>query len=238
MPGNIDTRVSPALDPERFRLMDGYNEDTRMFVDGVVNAYNDIYVTLGKVHDARVNAEGNPAWTPENRILIVGRASQKQKERVLTRLAHAERDLRANIEHTERELSRPLTERAGMGTLNGEVREYVRGLDRPKREAFMREALERDDIPTLEAVLGAQPFLSGLTAIDHEHYVRTYHTRKNPQLVRRLDLMKRFLDEIERNGPIVHAQFEKAVGAKPRVVEAIREANDRAEASLKIEPAA
>lgn len=238
MPDNIDIRVSPALDPERFRLMEGYRDDTRIFVDGVVSAFNDIYVTLGKVHDARVNAEGNPAWTPENRILIVGRASQKQKDRVLTRLAHAERDLRANIEHTERELSRPLTERAGMGTLNGEVRAHVKALNRSEREACMTEALERDDVPTLEAILGGQHFLSGMTQIDHEYYVRVYHTRKNPHLVVRLDLMKRFLEEIERNGPIVHEQFERAVGAKPRVVETIREANDRAEASLKIEPTA
>lgn len=238
MPDNIDTRVSPALDPERFRLMEGYNDDTRMFVDGVVNAYNDIYMTLGKVHDARRLAASNPAWTPENRILIVGKESQKQKERVLTRLARAERDLRANIEHTEGELSRPLTERAGLGTLNGEVRAYVRGLDRPKREAFMTEALERDDGPTLEAILGAQPFLSGMTSIDHEHYVRTYHTRRNPHLVRRLDLMKRLLDEIERNGPIVHAQFDKAVGANPKHVSAIDRANEEALAALKIEPTA
>lgn len=238
MSDEVDTRVSPALDPDRFRLMEGYNDDTRQFVDSVVNAYHDIYVTLGKVHDARRLAEGNLAWTPENRVLIVGKEADKQKGRILTRLAHAERDLRANIVHTEAQLSQPLTERAGMGTLNGEVRAHVKSLKRTEREAFMREALEQDDVPTLEAVLGGQPFLSGFTQIDHDHYVRTYHTRKNPQLVRRLDLMKRFLDEIERNTPIVHAQFDKAVGAKASVVTAIKNASDRAMAALKIEPTA
>lgn len=236
MSGKIDTRVSLSLDPDTLRAMDGYSDDTRQFVDGVVNAYNDIYVTLGKIHDARRLAESNPAWTPENRILIVSKESQKQRSRVLTRLAQAERDLRANIEHTERELSQPLTERAGLGTLNGEVRSFARGLDRPKREAFMREALERNDEATLTAVLGAQPFLSGLTPLDHAHYVRTYHSQRQPHLVRRLDLMKRFLETVERNTPIVHAQFEKAVGAKPNAVAAIHAANDRAMAALKIEP--
>ncbi|MDB5678392.1 hypothetical protein [Sphingomonas bacterium] len=233
---DIDTRVSPALDPETYRAVEGYNDTTRMFVDDVVNAFNDIYVTVGKVHDARQLAEKNPAWTPENRILIVGQEANKQKDRAVRRLALAERDLRARIAHTECELTSPLTERAGLGSLNGEVRSFVRGLDRSKREAFMREALERDDGPTLEAILGAQPFLSGLTPLDHEHFLRLHHVKRNPHLVVRLDLMKRFLDMIERNGSIVHVQFDKAIGAKPSVVGALQVANDQALAALKIEP--
>ena len=57
MPDNIDSRVSPALDPETYRAVEGYNDETRPFVDSVVNAFNDIYQVLGKIHDARVLAE-------------------------------------------------------------------------------------------------------------------------------------------------------------------------------------
>ena len=91
MADNIDTRVSPALDPEVFRSVDGYNDDTRLFVDDVVNAYNEIYHVLGQLHDARALAESNPAWTPENRIIIVSKECAKHKERALKRLALAER---------------------------------------------------------------------------------------------------------------------------------------------------
>jgi len=237
MPDTIDTRVSLALDPGTYRQMEGYNDETRMFVDDVVNAFNDAYVTLGKVHDARALADSNPAWTPENRILIVGREANKQMERVRQRFERAYRDLTARITHTEGELSRPLTERAGLGSLNGEVRAFARGLNRSERNKFMNEALEKDDGPTLEAVLGAQPFLSGLTQIDHDHYLRKYHEKNSPHLVKRLDLMKRFLEVLDRTPVVVQTQFEKAVGAKPRVAEAIRAANDRAVAALKIEPA-
>lgn len=237
MASNIDTRVSPSLDPEVFRAVEGYDDETRPFVDGVVNAYNDIYQTLGKIHDARLLAEKNGAWTPENRVLIVSRESEKQKNRVLARLADAERTLRANIEHTDKQLSEPLMQRAGLGSLNGEVRAHAKALDRPKRSALIREALENDDGPTLEAILGAQPFLSGLTEVDHAHYLRRYHTMRQPHLVRRLDLMQRFLDMIERNTTIVHRQFEKATGAKPEAAAAIKQANDRAMQALKIAPA-
>ena len=232
MPDNIDTRVSPALDPETYRAVEGYNDDTRIFVDCVVNAFSDIYQTVGKAHDARARAESNPAWTPENRVIIVSKEVEEAKQRSLRRLANAERDLRANIAHTEGELSRPLTERAGMGSLNGEVRNYARALDRKGRSAFMSEALERDDDATLTAILGAQPFLSGLTRVDHQHYTRLYHEKRNPVLVRRLDVMNRFLEMVERNGPIVQLQFDKAVGAKPSVVAALNQLDGQAKAAL------
>lgn len=238
MPETIDTRVSLSLDPETYRSIEGYNDETRGFVDHVINAFNDAHVTVGKLWDAREAANATPGWTEELRILNVQRVAEKHRTRVLKRFDLAHRDLLANISHTEGELSRPLTERAGMGSLNGEVRAYVRALDRPKRTAFMAEALERDDGPTLEAVLGAQPFLSGLTQVDHEHFTRMYHEKKNPHLVRRLDVMHRFREKLDRIAPILREQFDKPVGVKPNVAGQIRAAHDRAEAALNIEPTA
>jgi hypothetical protein len=70
----IDTRITPALDPETYRAVPGYNDDTRGYVDEVVGAFNDIYVTLGKVHDARTLAErpgprrtGSSSWAKKPR---------------------------------------------------------------------------------------------------------------------------------------------------------------------------
>jgi hypothetical protein len=236
MSDNIDTRVSPALDPETYRAIEGLTEETAPFVGHVINAMNDAYVTVGKLHDARRMADSNGAWTEEQKILVVGKEAEKQKQRILKKIDLADRDLSANIAHVEAQLMEPLAERAGLGTLNGEVRAFVRGLNRSEREAFMRDALERADEATLTAVLGAQPFLSGLTPIDREHYLRQHHSKKRPDLVRRLDVMRRFADMLGRSGPIVHRQFEKAVGAKPAVVRAINEANAQAEAALRIEP--
>jgi hypothetical protein len=224
--------ISPALDPETYRAVEGYNDDTRQFVDGVVNAFSDIYQTVGKAHDARKLAESNPAFTPENRVLYVARDVDTARKRVLTGLANAERDLRANIAHTEKLLSEPLAESAGRGSLNAEVRAHVKALDRSKRSAFMNELLEQGDEASLAAILGGQHFLSGLTAIDHAHYLRLYHEKKNPHLVRRLDVMNRTLEMVERNGPVVHLQFEKAIGAKPRAVANLKSLDDQARAAL------
>lgn len=236
MPAPIDSRISPALDPEVFRAVDGYDEDTRLFVDGVANAFNDIYVTCGKLHDARELWERNPAVTKENAVIIVGKEADKQKQRVLNRLMLAERDLRSNIKHAESQLMEPLTEQAGLGSVNGEVRSFVRGLDRSEREKFMRAALDRNDEPTLTAILGAQDFLSGLTAIDRDYYLRQFHEKKRPELVRRLDVMNRVLGLFERALPIVHTAFDKAVGAQPSVVAKLEQANEQAKAALNIQP--
>ncbi len=237
MADNIDSRVSPALDPETYRSIEGYEEHAQ-FVGDVVNAMTDAYGTCGKLWDARRLADSNGVWTEEQRILNVGREAEKHKQRVLKRLDLAATDLAATIAHTEAQLTQPLTEKAGQGSLNGEVRGFVRGLDRSEREAFMRDALERDDEPTLTAILGAQSFLSGLTPLDHAHYLREYHTKKRPDLVRRLDVMERFRDRLERIGPVVHEQFSRPVGAKPNVVGALNVANEQALAALNIKPTA
>lgn len=236
MSEKIDTRVSPSLDPETWKSIDGYTDETARFDGGVISAMNDAYVTLGKVHDARRLADSNAAWNEHQKVLIVGKEAEKQKLRVLRKIDLAHRDLAATIAHTEAQLMQPLTEQAGLGSLNGEVRAFVRALNRSEREKFMRAALDADDEATLTAVLGAMPYLSGLDPLDREYYLGLYHGKRNPQLVRRLDLMKRFRERLETIGPIVHKQFENAVGAKPGVVGALDAANERALAALKIEP--
>ncbi len=235
MADDPDTRISPSLDPETYRSIEGYERHAQ-FVGCVVNAMNDAYVTLGELHDARKLAESNRAWTPENRILIVGKEADKHKLRILKKFDLAQRDLAANIAQTEKLLSEPLEQKAGLGSLNVEVRAHAKALSRSDREAFLREALDRGDDATLTAVLGGQHFLSGMSKVDHDHFVWRYHSKRNPELVARLDTMQRFRDRLDRIGPIIHAQFAQAVGADPGTLHAIRDANERALNALNIEP--
>lgn len=93
----------------------------------------------------------------------------------------------------------------------------------------------------MQAVLGAQPFLSGMTAVDRDHFIGTYHSKRQPHLVARLELMTRVRDMLDNNGAngaAFHRSFEKVVGAKPNEVRAIEKANQRALDALKIQPAA
>lgn len=238
MSSNLDTRVTPSLDPETYRSVEGYSDITRGYVDDVISAFNDIYVTLGKVYDAKELWDRNPATTNEQRILIVGKEAAKQKERVSRRFDNACAALDGRISQVEAELRTPLVQQAALGTLNVEVRSHCKGLNRPDRHKLITEALETDDEATLTAILGGQNFLSGLSRVDHDYYVGLYHARRQPQLVERLALMKRVGDLAGRNSHLIHSAFEKAIGAKPSEVRAINNANDAALAALKIEPAA
>lgn len=239
MPDNVDTRVSPALDPETYRSIEGVNDSTRGYVDDVFALFQDIYLTLGKLGDARKLADSNDAWNESQKLLIVGTEASKQKDRLAKRLDRTSRDLDSRIASTESELLKPVQQGAAAGPLAVEVRNHCKSLDNAQRSKLIREALETNDEPTLMAVLGAPPFLSGLTELDRKDYLHRYHSKKNPQLVTRLDLMKRVRDTMDQtgaNGAVFHKAFERIVKSPPSVVSAIARANQRAVDALKIEP--
>lgn len=236
----VNWKITPALDPETYLAVEGVDDSTRGYVDDVVSVMNDCYATLGKLHEARRLADENPAWPEAQRVLMVGAEAAKQKDRLARRLDGASRALDGRIAQTEGDLLKPV-QQAAAGPLAAEVRQHLKGLNGGERSKLIREALEADEEPTLQAVLGAQPFLSGMTAADRDHYIGLYHSKRQPHLVARLEVMKRVRDLLNTsggNGPAFHRAFERVVGAKPGEVRAIEQANKRAVDALKIEPAA
>ncbi|WP_294390669.1 hypothetical protein [uncultured Sphingomonas sp.] len=223
----INTAISPALDPMTYQSVEGYDDSTRGYVDDIISLFNDTYATLGKLVGARKLADSNPAWTEEQRLA--------------GRLDRTMRDLDARIEQVQGELARPVQQGAMAGPLASEVRSHFKSLNSPARLKLIREALAADDEATLQAVLGAQSFLSGMSAIDRDYFTILYHAKKAPHLVARLELMTRVRDLMDKNGAngtVFHRAFEKAVAAPPKQVSAIKTANRLAEEALKIEPAA
>ena len=74
----INSKVSPALDPVTYQSLEGFNDSNRGYVDDVISVMNDIYGTLGKLHEARALADSNPAWGENQKVLIVGAEAAKQ----------------------------------------------------------------------------------------------------------------------------------------------------------------
>ena len=237
MPEQVDTRVTPALHPETVKAVEGYTADTAPYVADAVSAFNDAYVTIGKIHDATAHAKDNPAWTDENRILIVGKEANKQQERLCRKFDVANATLQKGIEHIDGELSRPLKQSASLGNLNQEVRAHSKSLKTNERAKLLNEAFGSGDLDTLQAVLGAQPFLSGLSREEHSHYLRRFHEQQNPALVARLTVMRGVLDKLRQDAPKLFHEVQKAVGASPAKVKGIDAANERALSALQIEPA-
>ena len=236
----VNSRVTPALDPETYLAVDGINDSTRGYVDDVVSFMNDAYATLGKLHVAKDAVDSNPGWTAEQKVLMMNAETTKQKDRLAKRLDRTVRDLDSRIAHTEGELLRPV-QVAAAGPLAAEVRQHFRTLKEGERAKLIRDALAANDEPTLQSVLGAQHFLSGLSIVDRDHFLGLYHARKSPHLVERLDVMKRvrsLMDHSGANGPAFHRAFDLVRGAKPGEALAIEKANQRALDALNIQPAA
>lgn len=236
----VNARVTPALDPETYLAVDGVSDSTRGYIDDVIGFCNDAYSVLGQLHAAKDLVDSNPAWTAEQKILAMNAETTKQKARLAQRLDRTMRDLDSRIATTELELLRPV-QVAAANPLAAEVRQHFKTLKEGERSKLIGEALAADDTATLDAVLGAQPFLSGMVQADRDHFIRLYHSKKSPHLVERLDVMKRVKDVMNNsgaNGPAFHRAFDLIRGAPAGEALAIEKANQRAVDALKIEPTA
>lgn len=234
----VNSRVTPALDPGTYLAVEGVNDSTRGYIDDVVSLMNDCYATLGSLHSAKDAVDSNPSWTDAQKVLMMSGETNKQKNRLAQRLDRTMRDLDSRIVHTEGELLRPV-QIAAANPLAAEVRQHFKSLSEGERSKLIRDALATDDTATLDAVLGAQPFLSGMVQTDRDHFIRLYHSKKSPHLVERLDLMKRVKDLMSKsgaNGPAFHKAFQVVLGATPSDAHAIEKANQRALDALNIQP--
>ena len=137
------------------------------------------------------------------------------------------------IKSMDEMLTGPLQQKAGMGTLNTEIRNHVRAMPTEERQKFLEDALARKDLTTLTAILGGPGYLSGLMDAEVTHYTRKLHEIQHPEVVGRLTALRSAKAHVEKVGPLVMGQVEKAMGADWGRVTALREGNSKALAALK-----
>ena len=53
MPTEIDSRVTPTLHAETLKALDGFDDSTMPYIAPAIEALDDAYQTLGKLHDGR-----------------------------------------------------------------------------------------------------------------------------------------------------------------------------------------
>lgn len=234
MPEQVDERVSLSFHPETFTALDGYNEDSAKFIGDAVSTFNDAYRTIAKVHDATEHGARNPTWTPEQRILAVSKVAEKEQDRLLRKMDAALANTTKAAHHIEQELTTPVSSKATLG-IAAEIRLHVKSLKSGQMD-FVRSLIEAGDDLSASAVLGGPSYLSGLTDDMRTVLTRMLHEKQNPALVQRLTLLRATAEKIERDGPLVIIEMQKAVGAKAGTVRSIDTANERALAALKIEP--
>lgn len=219
-----------SLDPGNVKHIEGY-VDHEGYVSHVTEAFSICHVGLKALSDAREQVKKDPSKTEAQQILMTAQAAEKLQERCARAMDSSRKRLMDGIKTLDDSLSKPLTTAAD-NSLSREVREHVKELSTEKRMEFMSDAFKKNDVKTLQAVLGAMPYLSGLTDEMQAQFTRSLHEKQQPVIAARLKTMRKALDLVESRGPLVFGEIEKALGARFDVVQRLRNLQSAGEQAL------
>ena len=198
------------------------------YLQPAVEAFKLAYEGVGKVHAARDAVKNDPTMTEAAQIVRTADHAEKIYRIAAARFDTVTANLTSGIAKMEGELSRPLEARAAH-TIAVEIRNHVRAMDTGKLHAFIRHAIVQGDEVTVSSVLGAPPYLSGLTAEFQQTYVRMWHEQANPLAAKRIRAMQGALDLLGTNAPLITKELERAIGTPPHKVKAYRDARAKAD---------
>jgi len=228
MSDKVSIVVTPSLHPDNVKSIDGYDADTEAVLAPTMTAFDEAYQAVIAVHTAREAAKTNPAWNEAQVIIETDNLARRKTEHVTRTFDAVRGNLVKGIEHIEAELSAPISTKAA-ATVATDIRNHAKAMSTEERHNFIKDALDSGDAETMSSLLGAPPYLSGLTKELQATYTRMWHERTSPDMAKRLKAMVGAREMIERNAPLVFSAMEKAVGAPPHKARALREAKSAAE---------
>ncbi len=229
----INTRVTPALHPRAVTGMEVWDSDTEGVLRQVAEAFAVTYSAVAQVHAARDAVKTDPTLTEAAQLIRTQDHADKLFSKSAGALDKALANMKSGIALLERELSTSM-DSAAAGTYGREIREHVRSMESGKRISFVTQAIETGDIQTAAAVLSAPAYLTGLTPEIQKTLTRAWHERNNPVAAKRLRAMTAAEELIVKNGALLHGQMEKAVGAPPHQVKALKAAKAKADKAFSV----
>ncbi len=214
---------SPPIDlhPGVIEGIEGF-KDFAGYLAPAQNAFSLAITSLKEIYDARQAAAKNRARTPEQVVLITASFAEKKQEAITRTFDKARNDLMSAANALDQSLSSPLEQQASAGSIPTEIRSYVSNLSTEERMKFMDDAIKHGRSKVLTSVLGAEPFLSGLSYEMHASLTRMYNEQRAPQAVARLKATQRAIDLIEQRGGLALVQVEKAMGGTWNEVKELR----------------
>lgn len=230
--GSSDHRYipTPSLDPRNISSIENY-EAHEGYVRCATEAFSIIHVALQKLSEARAQVAKDTSKTEAQQILIVAAEAERLQLRATLAFDSARKRLMDGAATIDKSLSDPLTTKAD-NSLSAEVRSFFRSMPDDKRHAAISEAIEGKDLTTLQAVLGGPSYLSGLTPERQAFYTRQYRDLTTPDLVSRLDVMRKAQTLLEQRAGLVLTEVEKALGAKWNVIQQLRNTQGAAAQAL------
>lgn len=234
MPASVDIRVTPSLHPDNVKQIEGYGEATLPFLAETETAFSNAYISIASVWETRAVVEKNPGWNDEQKVIQVSKFADKKLDEITPKFDKARVTLEKQIKFLEGKLAEPVEAKAS-SHVSAEIWAYARALpDGGERHKFISDALEGEDDVTLGALLGAPPYLSGLTAEFQTNYLRRYHEHTSPEKAQRLKAIQGAKALIDERAGLIFAELEKAVGASPHKAAALRSAHEAATKALEL----
>jgi len=215
-------QVSPSLHPDMVKVIKGYDVDNAS-LKPIRLLLEKTYRLLGSVYTFRESATTNPGWTHAKKIVETANYANKQKAELLPKFEELHSRLASGVREIEEKLSAPLEATENGGTLHGEIRAYFKSLESAgTRNDQLNAAIESGDTLTVNAVLGAPAYLSGLTEKHREHYSQLYRRASNPEKNTEIEMKSSAADFVQSCGALLVAECEKAIGEKPQEVQRLR----------------
>ncbi|KLU27669.1 hypothetical protein EOS_03410 [Caballeronia mineralivorans PML1(12)] len=209
------TDVPVSYHPLNIDSIEGVDEETAPYVKPAKEALALAYVTLNQLNEARRALVNDESLTEGAKLLKLADFAGKHQETVSRKFDAVHQNLTAGINDLERQLNAPVAEAARISPFAPDIRNHVKALSFDKQHEWINEMIKKDDRQSLNAVLGAPAFLSGLTDEWQKIQAKRYHKAMNPGLTTRLDVMIKAREKIETVGAqFVHTDVEKSLGHK------------------------
>lgn len=227
----IDPRVTPSLHPENVVRLPGYSDATKGYVEGTERAFREAYDGITAVLDAKEAVKSDMSLTEAGRTMKVDDMAQRVFKKVAALFDKESANLSKGIALIEEKLNAPVTARAAH-PIAAEIRAHVRSMNESDRPGFIINSINSGDRITVESVMGAPSYLSGMRADTQAALLRMYHEKSAPDEAARLNVMQGALALLGSRGGMLFAALEQAVGANPQAVRKLREAKARADKAL------
>lgn len=211
MADNIKVRVSADLHPENVEHLDGYDDDTAVFLGATRDAFDTAYKFVDAIYDVREAALSDPTLTPAAAILKTDDFANKRLSSVTKLFDSTIANLGKSIDSYERELTAPVMEK-GARLVAQEVRSHLKGLKPEERHKTIQQAHDNGDEVVMCALLGAPALLSGVTDEMQAVYLRLWREKSEPVKAQRLRAMRAAKERLENRGGLVLKEMIKAVG--------------------------
>lgn len=211
MADNINSLVSADLHPENVEHLDGYDDDTAVFLGSTRDAFDTAYKFIGAIYEVREAALGDPTLTPAAAILKTDEFASKRLSSVTKLFDSTVASLGKSIASYEQELTAPVLEK-GAKLVAQEVRSHLKGLKPEERHKVIQEAHDSGNEVVMCALLGAPALLSGITDEMQAVYLRFWREKTEPVKAQRLRAMRAGKERLETRGGLVLTEMVKAVG--------------------------